>query len=164
MANLDLEEEYKAEILETMEEDGVDVSFRETTGFYKVGSVRQDYTESLFGDDGYEETKMALLKRVEAETKAEPIRDVDYYLYRETAAALKNEELAKKHFDTKVKPSFLRCKIAFKDLSKGRKEPVLIRTRNGQMRAANPLEEALRSWSTHPSALDMGLNKAKLVR
>ena len=27
--------------------------------------------------------------------------------------------------------------------------------RSGLMRAANPLEEAFRSWSTHPSALDM---------
>lgn len=46
--------------------------------------------------------------------------------------------------------SIARWKWAFRDLSKGsreRDEPTMIRTRNGNWRQANPLEELGRSWS-----------------
>ena len=127
--HLDDEEEYKAEILEELEEEGVDTTFRETSGFYRANSVQQNYTEELFGDDGYEKTKRALLKRVADETRSFPVIDVDYYMYREAASLARNEELAKKFKETVHKPSFLRCKIAYKDLSKDKKEPIMIRTR-----------------------------------
>ena len=83
----------------------------------------------MFGDDGYEKTKRALLKRVADETRSFPIIDVDYYLYREAASLARNEELALKFKETEHKPKFLRCKIAYKDLSKDKREPVMIRTR-----------------------------------
>ena len=98
--HLDDEEEYKAEILEELEEEGVDTTFRETTGFYRANSVQQNYTEALFGDDGYEKTKRALLKRVADETRSFPVIDVDYYMYREAASLARNEELAKKFKET----------------------------------------------------------------
>ena len=131
--NLTSNEEDMEEILdEYREEGGVDTSFKETPKKIKSNSIRHNYSETLFGDDGYEETKYNLLKRIERETRCYPIPDLAFYLNRETAAKKLSDELAKKYEEKLIKPSFLRCKIAFKDLNKSNREPIIIRCRDGK--------------------------------
>ena len=133
MANLTSNEEDMEEILaEYREESGIDTSFKETAKAVRAGSIRQNYSESLFGDDGYEETKYALLARIEKETRCHPIPDLEYYLNREAAAIKLSEKLTKQFEEKTIKPSFLRCKIAFKDLNGHKKDPIIIRCRDGR--------------------------------
>ena len=115
-----------------MTELGVDVRFREPKTRVKYGSIKSNYFPTLFGDDGFELTKFNLLKRVERETRVRPIKDVDHYVNREALIATKSAELASKPVSPNYKPSYLRCKIAFKDMSGNNKDPVLIRTRDGR--------------------------------
>lgn len=133
MANLDFDEEFKLDLFDELEEeDDVDTTFRETSATYKKGSIEEDYYPALFGDDGFEQTKHDLLKRVEKETRCAPIHDVDFYMEKEALSIAKTEKLAKKFEALTYKPTYLRCKIAFKDLSHTKRDPFIIRTRNGK--------------------------------
>ena len=98
----------------------------------KAGSIKSNYFPTLFVDDGFELTKFNLLKRVERETRVRPIKDVDHYIERESMIAAKSAELASKPVSPNYKPSYLRCKIAFKDMSGNNKDPIQIRTRDGR--------------------------------
>ena len=120
------------ELLEELrEEEEVDTTFRETPVAKKT-NFRENYAESLFGDDGYEETKFALLARVEKETRCAPIADLAFYLNREAAALKLSEKLTKNYEEKSIKPSYLRAKIAFKDLYGHKKDPIVIRCRDGR--------------------------------
>lgn len=130
-ANMEEVEQGKLRMLEEFQEEGVDTTFRETTAI-KRGSVFECYSPQLFGDDDYELVKYELLKRVERETRAAPVYDVDFYMNREAISLAKTEELAKKFAESKYKHYYLRCKIAFKDLSLTTRQPILIRTRDGR--------------------------------
>jgi hypothetical protein len=129
---LEEDEAEKAQMLEEFEEEGVDTTFRETALRKKKNSVYEAYSPQLFGDDDYELVKYNLLKRVEKETKAAPVYGVDFYMNREAISIAKTEELAKKYADSTYKHYYLRCKIAFKDLSLTTRQPILIRTREGR--------------------------------
>jgi hypothetical protein len=126
------DEDHKAAQLEDFTELGIDVRFREPKMSVKAGSIRSSYYPTLFGDDGFESTKYDLLKRVERETRVMPIKDIDHYLTREAQAIKKTEELASRPVDPSYKPPFLRAKIAFKDMCAHKKDPILIRTRDGR--------------------------------
>ena len=126
------DEDHKAGQLEDFAELGIDVRFREPKMAAKDGSIRSSYYPTLFGDDGFESTKYDLLKRVERETRVMPIKDLDHYLTREAQAIKKTEELASRPVDPSYKPPYLRSKIAFKDMCSHKKDPILIRTRDGR--------------------------------
>ena len=126
------DEDHKAAQLDDFTELGIDVRFREPKMAVKDGSIRSSYYPTLFGDDGFESTKYDLLKRVERETRVMPIKDIDHYLTREAQAIKKTEELASRPVDPSYKPPYLRSKIAFKDMCSHKKDPILIRTRDGR--------------------------------
>jgi hypothetical protein len=129
---MDDNEADKLRMLEEFEDEGVDTTFRETALRKKDNSVFEAYSPQLFGDDEYELVKYNLLKRVEKETKAAPVYGVDFYMNREAISLAKTEELAKKHAENKYKQYYLRCKIAYKDLSLTTRQPIIIRTRDGR--------------------------------
>ena len=126
------DEDDKAEQLEDFTELGIDIRYREPKAAAKAGTLKFSYFPTLFGDDGFESTKHNLLKRVERETRVLPIKDVDHYVNREAMTAAKSAELASKPVNPNYKPSYLRCKIAFKDMSGHKKDPILLRTRDGR--------------------------------
>jgi len=144
-------------LMERYEEEGIDTTFKETGFAPKPGTaVQENFYPDLFGDEGEEYAKHVLLARIAKETKAQ-IDDFDltasflskgkrtYELPEDSpnAAAVKRDHLC-------------RWKYAFKDISKKPGvQPTMIRTRRGAWRQANPLEEALRSWTRNPTPLDL---------
>jgi hypothetical protein len=110
--------------LKLLSEIGVDVRFRETAVSHGHNSLEENYFPELFGDDGFEEAKQALLRRVQAETKASVEVNTSSFLNR---APLKKREVP-------VDPNgrLSRWKIAFKDSSKEVKAPTVICTRDGR--------------------------------
>jgi hypothetical protein len=100
-----------------------------------------------------------------SDTKAVLTCDVDYFIKREERTQFKNAQLAARYAAPPlIPPAVSRWKWAFKDLSKGKAEPIVIRTRHGKLRVANALEDCQRSWTRHPSGMDMIFNADKLVR
>mmetsp|Transcript_35122 Transcript_35122/g.33370 ORF Transcript_35122/g.33370 Transcript_35122/m.33370 type:complete len:396 (+) Transcript_35122:112-1299(+) len=164
-------EEQKRELLDRLKDGGLDVRFRETPVETTRTRFNRSYFPALFGDDGYEYAKHALLTRIQSETKAVLTCDLDYFVKREERTQLKNAELdARYSAPPLIPPAVSRWKFAFKDLSKGKAnrlakaEPIIIRTRHGKLRVANALEDCQRSWTKHPTGMDMIFNEDKLVK
>lgn len=159
--NVEANTAYIEKIVQNFADVGVDTSFRETATAPKRASIKEDYYPTLFGDDGLETAKKELLDRIAAETKAE-IVDFQSTLFAASATDSPVSDTDKQPGETVppnkagVKTDTLsRWKIAFRDLSWRRTQPTMIRTRRGNWRHANALEDALRSWRKHPSQLDM---------
>ena len=157
--NLEAAEAHFRQIKANLESAGVDTSFRETATAPKRGSVQEDYYPALFGDDGFEAAKKDLLERISTETKAE-IVDFEESLFsgnstsQSEVAAFKPMVVIPNKAGVKT-DTLSRWKFAFRDLSWRRTQPTMIRTRRGDWRQANSLEDALRSWRKHPTKLDL---------
>ena len=160
--NLEASEAHFQQIRENLKNAGVDTSFRETANAPKRGSVQEDYYPALFGDDGFETARKELLDRITSETKAE-IVDFEESLFSSKGTGsgtdavtppLKPMEILPNKSGVKT-DTLSRWKFAFRDLSWRRTQPTMVRTRRGDWRQANALEDAMRSWRKHPSRLDL---------
>lgn len=160
--NLEASEAHFQQIRANLKNAGVDTSFRETANAPKRGSVQEDYYPALFGDDGFETARKELLDRITSETKAE-IVDFEESLFGRKGAESGIEEVAPPLKPMEILPNksgvktdtLSRWKFAFRDLSWRRTQPTMVRTRRGDWRQANALEDAMRSWRKHPSRLDL---------
>ena len=150
---------------------GVDTRFRETSSASSIQrSVTDDYYPELFDDDGaFEEARTRLIEEIEKETKATTSADASdarpAFLRRGEQAAATDSLPADAENRANVPTDHMsRWKFAFKDLSKPRSAPTMIRTRRGEWRQANPLEEATRSWLKNPSPLDMEMYRDEIAK
>jgi hypothetical protein len=150
---------------------GVDTRFRETSSASSIQrSVTDDYYPELFDDDGaFEEARARLIEEIEKETKATTSADASdarpTFLRRGEQAAAADSLPADTENRANVPTDHMsRWKFAFKDLSKPRSAPTMIRTRRGEWRQANPLEEATRSWLKNPSPLDMEMYRDEIAK
>ena len=161
---VDAYEAHMERIAEKLSDRGVDTTFRETGGSASR-SVTDDYYPALFGDDdGFEKARVKLIADIEKETKATVTEDVDarpaFLRDADSGGSSKYELPAEMPNGAKVETTQLsRWKFAFKDLSKPKDFPTMVRTRRGAWRQATPLEEATRSWLKNPSPLDRELYK-----
>ncbi len=162
-------EEHMEGITEKLAARGVDTTFRETGGSARR-SVTDDYYPALFGDDeGFEKARRELIAEIEKETKATVTEDVDVRpvflrVTGEDGQATSKYELPPDMANHAEVPTqqLSRWKFAFKDLSKPKDHPTMIRTRRGAWRQANPLEEATRSWLPNPGPVDTALYAAQI--
>ena len=122
-------------------------NFREVPSHSKAGAMALSYFPELFMDDDFHREKKAFFKRLFEETKAQPL-DMKYYLDKfgpsstddaPVAQGPQSDEVALKALEAKgVLPTFMpapsesRFKLAFRDLSKGKEAPTIIRTRTGK--------------------------------
>ena len=161
--NLDDANEYWDGVASDLEQTGVDTNFRETAVQSKRKLVTDDYYPALFGDDGFEAHKQELLHRLSKETKAHVV-DVDptpVFLRPNQATDTIVPSDVENKADVKT-DGFSRWKFAFRDLSKSKTQPTMIRTRKGKWRQATLLEEAKRSWIKNPSKLDMEVYRERI--
>ena len=165
-AQVEAYEEHMEEKISKLEARGVDTSFRETGGSARR-SITDDYYPALFGDDaGFERARRELMEKIESETKATVTEDVD------ARPAFLRSNTASKYDLPSDMPNeagvptqqLSRWKFAFRDLSKPKDHPTMIRTRRGAWRQANPLEEATRSWLRNPDKVDMALYAAQIEK
>ena len=147
---------------------GVDINFRETgSATTAAKSIKDDYYPELFGDDGaFEEARQKLIEDIERETRAtitEEVEEGPTFLHQTQKAD--NRILSEQENRAGVRTDKLsRWKFAFKDLSKPKSYPTMIRTRRGGWRQATPLEEATRSWLRNPSLLDKEMYRDDLEK
>ena len=167
--NVEAAEAYYQHIKSNLSSAGVDTSFRETATAPKRGSIQEDYYPTLFGDDGFEVAKKDLLSRITAETKAE-IVEFEESLFSSgdrgdtvVVAPHKPMEIIPNKAGVKT-DTLSRWKFAFRDLSWRRTQPTMVRSRRGEWRQANALEDALRSWRKHPTNLDLQTYREEVNR
>ncbi len=161
-------ENVHLEMLAQWEEDGANVSFRETPLSTKK-KVADDYYPILFGDEGgaggFDEYKENLRRRVLEETKALVSVNVDttpaFFKDPVAAAAAAPGEAANN--SGTATGQLGRWKWAFRDLAKKDTQPTMIRTRTGLWRPANVLEAATRSWVRRPLVLDTEFYKERVA-
>lgn len=151
---------------ERLADVGVDTKFREpSSASTTVKSITDDYYPKLFGDDGaFEEARQKLIEEIELETRATITEEVDGrpdFLLNDEQADNRIPSDAENRADVPVN-QLSRWKFAFKDLSKPKKFPTMIRTRRGAWRPATPLEEAARSWLKNPTPLDMEMYRDEI--
>jgi hypothetical protein len=124
-ANVDSSEQLMEKKLKVLQEIGVDTKFRETPVAHGRKSLEDNYFPDLFGDDGYEAAKRAVLKRVKAETKAAVEEDTSAFLSKG-----KSPDPSQKVADPNAKIG--RWKLAYRDLST-EKGATTICTRDGRL-------------------------------
>lgn len=181
LENVDAGDKFSRGILARLKEEGVDTNFRETATDNSAKSI--PYFPELFGDDEEElqAAKKKLLQRVERETRAslkKPL-DVDDLLVNSVQSSI-----AESFPQDITNNTINRWKFAYLDLSKvtddkdkntnklkgnvneHKKVVTVVRTRQGAIRTATPLEEAYRSWAPkgHISEVAMEFSKAKLSK
>ena len=168
-AQVEAYEEHMEGITAKLDARGVDTSFRETGGSARK-SITDDYYPALFGDDaGFERARRELIEKIEKETKATVAEDVDPRPAFLRMTGDDGEPTSKYDLPSDMPnkagvptQQLSRWKFAFKDLSKPKDHPTMIRTRRGAWRQANPLEEATRSWLRNPGKVDMALYAAQI--
>ena len=155
--------EYYDQLMTDYAASGVDTSFRETS-FEPKSKKNDNYYPRLFDDEGEEEEKRKLIKRVKDETRAVPDTDIFTYINKD-AANLKVSSV-NDSINNGERTKINRWKFGFKDLSAaGKNARTVIYTRGGKLRYANPLEESKRSWvANQPSLVDLALNKSSIER
>jgi len=163
--NLNDSNSYMDWCLDMMEALGLDSTFKEVA-FKKVPGDNQFeayYEPRLFGDDEYEEAMTRLRDRLIRETKAKetlekPVLFASFESRVRNWRDVSGDPVVENKADVKVDGP-CRWKFAFRELKKKKKgqhpHPTMIRTRRGQFRPANPVEEMLRSWSKQPRGLEI---------
>lgn len=142
---------------------GYDVSFRETPD-NKVDRLEGRYFPTMIQDDGAEAARVALMRRIEKETKAKAELKVSTLLISGEPApsVLRSEDQIRGPVVASAvggdgalteEECISRFKIAFRDTSpsaRAANRPTMIRTRAGRWRPATPLEELNRTWVSVP--------------
>lgn len=144
-------------------EAGATVAETATTGARK--GALEDYYPLLFGDEeGFEDYRADLIRRIEEETKAETeVGSGAEPVFLRMAERLAAAAPADAENTANVPTAQLgRWKWAFRDLSKKSAQPTMVRTRRGDWRQASPLEEAQRSWVRIPTQVDMEIHREKI--
>lgn len=121
--NLQAWDDHMTGVKEMYEDSGVDTNFCETESRYKGTSIKDSYYPKLFGDEGFKEEKKFLIKRIEKETLAEKVLDVDAIL----EAYDHKTKIIKESSDGKLR----RYKLAFRDISPTSAMKTNITTRSG---------------------------------
>lgn len=161
-------EEQMEKNAERLANVGVDTKFRETSSASSTAkSITDDYYPELFGDDAaFEEARVKLIKEIEVETRATATEELDG-----RPEFLKKDGQGGTHIQTDTEnragvqvDQLSRWKFAFKDLSKPKNHPTMMRTRRGNWRQASPLEEATRSWLKNPTPLDMEMYRDEIQK
>lgn len=140
---------------------GVDTTFRETASDHDQ-KFDHNYFPRVFGDDTLEAERARLRNKLAVATRAkyEPqVKDIMGKQRDDTSTthAKPVDNRAGVPTDT-----FMRAKFAFLDTSSEKSEDgaTLIRTRDGRIRKATPLEEMQTSWSgRHPNYLEIALHE-----
>ncbi len=144
-------EDYIKEMLNELEEDGVDTRFQELPvdpTYRRKKSILRNYIPHLLNDEKYEKYRNYLFKRIEEETKAKHVPTLEDYIQQfktEQANSLQQQAASVESTGSgAAQPT--RWKMAFRDISKLdalRKEanakqldqiilPTTIRTRTGK--------------------------------
>jgi len=112
----------------------------------------------------FEEYTADLVRRIQAETKAE----AEVGSGAGPRFLRKAEELAEAAPADAANAAAVplgqlgRWKWAFRDINKKGTQPTMVRTRRSAWRQATPLEESLRSWVRNPSAVELELHKERI--
>ena len=109
-------------MMERFKEVGVNTEFREPSAgsTSKASTLSESYYPTLFGDDGLEDVKRELKKRIEKETKAEKIRDVEDVITGSDNSLLTSTTSTVIPAEPTDGNKVTRWKWAFKDTSNGK--------------------------------------------
>jgi hypothetical protein len=127
--NMKARAEKMARYLEKLKNKGVNVyNFQETATFVTSGkgNFKENYYPEMISDEGFDEHKERLLKRISAETKAHVEFNLEHYVKKQ-----ETQTVSIPTQNANAPKANGRWKLAFKDLSKDDNSTV-IRTRTGR--------------------------------